>query len=125
VRVLDLHAEFRCLTSGLDLAGDHDLAAAYAYFRVDGLPDLLKAMLPNVSLGHALLRGRYSAAVARMEATGTPIDVPVLAHLRAGDLAARPYKARRGHGGGLHRLRTTRVRHRGGTFGRPEHACGV
>ena len=34
--------------------------------------------------GQALLRGRYMTAVARMEHTGVPIDVPTLTRLRAG-----------------------------------------
>jgi hypothetical protein len=32
--------------------------------------------------GQALLRGRYTAAVARMEHTGMPIDVPTIEMLR-------------------------------------------
>jgi hypothetical protein len=42
---------------------------------VDALARLLPAMLPHIDLPRALLRGRYMAAVARMEATGVPIDV--------------------------------------------------
>ena len=37
----------------------------------------------SFALGHALLRGRYMAAVARMERTGIPIDVPALERIRA------------------------------------------
>jgi hypothetical protein len=40
-------------------------------------------MLPELSAPHALLRGRYAKAQARMEAAGVPIDVPTLARLRA------------------------------------------
>jgi DNA polymerase family A len=39
---------------------------------------LLPAMLPDIDLPRALLRGRYMAAAAAMEHTGTPIDVPML-----------------------------------------------
>ncbi len=86
-RVLDLHAEFRCLTSGLDLPPDPKPAEALAYFGLtsaepDALATLLSAMLPHVSLGHALLRGRYTAAVARMEAAGIPLDVARFEQLR-------------------------------------------
>jgi hypothetical protein len=87
-RVLDLHAEFRCLTAGLELPGDFGVADALAHFGlgggegVDALARLLPAMLPQISLGHALLRGRYAAAVARMEAVGVPLDVKALARLR-------------------------------------------
>jgi hypothetical protein len=52
--------------------------------RVAALAGLLRAMLPEVDLGRALLRGRYTAAVARMELVGVPIDVPILRRLRAG-----------------------------------------
>ncbi|TFH72491.1 DNA polymerase I [Gammaproteobacteria bacterium LSUCC0112] len=48
--------------------------------------DLFRAMWPVVcrdpaTLGGALLRGRYTCAVARMEWNGTPIDVATLARL--------------------------------------------
>jgi hypothetical protein len=53
------------------------------------LPALLEAMLPRIAptsqaLGQALLRGRYTSAVARMERTGVPIDVETLAAIRSG-----------------------------------------
>ena len=54
----------------------------YCQADVDALARLLPAMLPSLDLGRALLRGRYMAAAARMEWTGIPIDVPVLANLR-------------------------------------------
>src|SRR5262249_2091525 len=48
----------------------------------------LERMLPTITatpqgLGQALLRGRYVAAVARMENTGVPIDTDMLSELRA------------------------------------------
>ena len=48
---------------------------------------LLERMLPGIlarpnGLGQALLRGRYMAAVARMERTGVPIDFEMLQRLR-------------------------------------------
>ena len=51
------------------------------------LPQLLEAMLPGIAptpqaLGQALLRGRYMAAVARMERAGVPIDAETLTAIR-------------------------------------------
>jgi DNA polymerase I len=59
----------------------------YCATDVDCLGPLLERMLPGIrrtrqGLGQALLRGRYAAAVARMEHTGIPIDVPLLDMLR-------------------------------------------
>ena len=59
----------------------------YCQTDVDPLGALLERMLPGIrsrpnGLGQALLRGRYMAAVARMERTGVPIDVDMLHHLR-------------------------------------------
>jgi DNA polymerase-1 len=60
------------------------------YCETDVVPlgALLERMLPGIEarpngLGQALLRGRYMAAVARMERTGVPIDVDMLSRLRA------------------------------------------
>jgi DNA polymerase-1 len=81
------------LTSGLDGAGEYGLGDALAHFGVaDGpvlnvvqaLGRLLQAMLPHIDLPRALLRGRYTAAVARMEWTGVPLDVARYAQLRDG-----------------------------------------
>lgn len=49
---------------------------------VDALERLLPVMLPTIDLPRALLRGRYMAAAATMEATGVPIDTPTLDLLR-------------------------------------------
>src|SRR6516164_1096471 len=57
----------------LDYCGD-DVAA---------LERLLPAMLPDIDLPRALLRGRYMKAAAAMEHNGTPIDTATLALLRA------------------------------------------
>ncbi len=43
---------------------------------------LLDAMVGRIDLPRALLRGRYMTAVARMETTGTPLDVETLVALR-------------------------------------------
>lgn len=49
---------------------------------VDSLQRLLPAMLASIDLPRALLRGRFQAAVAQMEATGVPIDADSLQRLR-------------------------------------------
>lgn len=59
----------------------------YSATDVDCLGPLLERMLLGIrrtrqGFGQALLRGRYAAAVARMEHTGIPIDVPLLDMLR-------------------------------------------
>ena len=60
----------------------------YCQTDVDPLGALLERMLPGIrsrpnGLGQALLRGRYMAAVARMERTGVPIDFEMLQRLRS------------------------------------------
>jgi DNA polymerase-1 len=54
----------------------------YCESDVAALARLLPAMLPKIDLPRALLRGRYMAAVARMERSGVPIDVSTLELLR-------------------------------------------
>lgn len=54
----------------------------YCQSDVDALARLLPAMLPEIDLPRALLRGRYMGAVARMEWIGVPIDMEALMQLR-------------------------------------------
>ena len=54
----------------------------YCESDVEALARLLTAMLPDVDLPRALLRGRYMAAAARMERNGVPIDTDTLELLR-------------------------------------------
>ena len=54
---------------------ERDAILDYCESDVDALARLLPAMLPQVDLPRALLRGRYMAAAARMEWAGVPIDV--------------------------------------------------
>jgi hypothetical protein len=92
--LLDLQAEFRCLSSGLLESGDYGMNDALHYLGVrtqelsdkplDALAKLLETMVPQINLPLALLRGRYAAAVARMESLGVPIDVQSLTRLRTG-----------------------------------------
>jgi hypothetical protein len=74
-------------------AGERARILDYCQSDVDALAALLPRMLPGIlagaptpkmALGQALLRGRYMAAVARMERTGIPIDTPTLARMRDG-----------------------------------------
>jgi len=111
-RMLDLFAEFSCLTSGLITPCGRGLLGALTYHglpaldaaekvsmralamrggpftageRADlldyceedvaALGRLLPVMLATIDLPRALLRGRYMAAVARIESTGVPIDM--------------------------------------------------
>jgi DNA polymerase I len=50
----------------------------YCASDVEGLDVLLRAMLPKLDLPRALLRGRYTKAVARMERAGIPVDTSAL-----------------------------------------------
>ena len=63
---------------------DVERAAVLDYCESDvaALARLLLAMLPKIDLPRALLRGRYMAAVARMERSGVPIDVGTLELLK-------------------------------------------
>jgi DNA polymerase I len=55
----------------------------YCASDVEGLDVLLRAMLPKVDLPRALLRGRYTKAVARIERAGIPMDTRALGVLVA------------------------------------------
>jgi DNA polymerase I len=63
---------------------DAERAAILDYCESDvaALAKLLPAMLPNIDLPRALLRGRYMVAAARMERNGVPIDTHTLQHLK-------------------------------------------
>jgi len=54
----------------------------YCQSDVDSLARLLPAMAPRLDWPRALLRGRYMAAVAKMEHNGVPVDLAALEHLR-------------------------------------------
>ncbi|QDU90501.1 DNA polymerase I, thermostable [Pirellulimonas nuda] len=116
--VVDLFAEHRVATNGLETPGNsllatlrwHGLAGItaaekigmralamrggpytdaemeslldYCESDVRALVELWPKMLPTIDLPRALLRGRYMAAVAKMEHAGIPIDVETLGRLR-------------------------------------------
>jgi hypothetical protein len=65
-------------------AAERTALTDYCQNDVDGLARLLPAMLPAIDVPRGLLRGRYTVAAARMEWTGTPLDVDTLDRLRAG-----------------------------------------
>ena len=54
----------------------------YCQSDVDALARLLPAILPDLDIPRALLRGRYMAAAARIEWHGVPIDTSVFDRLR-------------------------------------------
>jgi DNA polymerase I len=56
----------------------------YCQSDVDALVMLLPKMTPLLSLPHALCRGRYMGAVARIQWEGVPIDLESLGRLRDG-----------------------------------------
>jgi DNA polymerase-1 len=76
------------LRGGPWTASERRRILSYCQSDVDCLGPLLESMLPAIrarrnGLGQALLRGRYTAAVARMEATGVPLDVDLLGRIRS------------------------------------------
>jgi hypothetical protein len=77
-------AEMRqlALRGGPYTSEEQDALLAYCRTDVDALAALLPAMLPVIDLPRALLRGRYMAAVARMEWAGVPVDLETLERLR-------------------------------------------
>ena len=56
---------------------------AYCQSDVESLARLLPVMLPRIDLLRALLRGRYIAAVARIERAGVPIDTITYSRFQA------------------------------------------
>jgi hypothetical protein len=110
VRILDLYAEYRWLTSGIKQPGYGQLDAMAAFgvptmdelFKADmrslcmrggpfspvevrevldycrddvnGLAALFEKMAPLIEWSQALARGRYTVAVAKVEALGVPVD---------------------------------------------------
>lgn len=54
----------------------------YCQTDVDALANLVPAMIGEIDIPRALLRGRYMTAVARMEWRGVPIDTVALAQFR-------------------------------------------
>ena len=91
---VDEKAQMRALVlrGGSYTADERRAVLDYCRADVDTLAALLPRMLPEllgrqpaarVALGHALLRGRYMAAAARMEWTGIPIDAELLGRIRS------------------------------------------
>lgn len=72
-------------------AAEREALLNYCESDVVALAKLLPRMAPRIDLPRALLRGRYMAAVARMEAVGVPIDVVNLRRLQ------NAWEAMKGH----------------------------
>lgn len=70
------------LSSGPWSAVDRQAISKYCESDVGALERLLPAMLPQINLPRALLRGRFMKAAAIVEWNGTPIDVLTLELLR-------------------------------------------
>jgi hypothetical protein len=70
------------LREGSWLSAERTAILNYCEQDVDALERLLLAMLPQIDLPRALLRGRFMAAAAAMEHNGVPIDVTTWRLLR-------------------------------------------
>ena len=100
-RIVDLKIEFQTLTNGDRRVTVGGLAGALLWFgcstagalttdtqthqmrqRLEAVSRLFGAMRSILSTGHALLRGRYLAAVACIEAAGLPADEGLIEQLR-------------------------------------------
>ncbi len=80
-----------CRRGGPYSADEREALLNYCKSDVDALNELLPAMLEDIDLPRALIRGRYMAAVARMEREGTPIDGETLELIRGswGEIKSR------------------------------------
>jgi len=63
-------------------AAERAMILDYCESDVAALARLSRAMLPNIDLPRALLRGRYMTAAAQIERNGVPIDTTTLANLK-------------------------------------------
>ena len=90
-----MDATEKCAMRDLALRGgawsesEREALIDYCETDVVALAGLLPKMLPAIldrkfGLGHALLRGRYMAAIARMEHAGVPIDMATLSRVQRG-----------------------------------------
>jgi hypothetical protein len=77
---IDMRA--RCMSGGPFSWNDEQEILDYCRQDVDGLADLFTKMEPLLEWPQALARGRYTVAVAKMEAAGIPIDVDLYRQLR-------------------------------------------
>jgi hypothetical protein len=77
---MDMRA--RCLRGGPFTWSEQREVLDYCRRDVDGLADLFGKMEPHLDWPSAVARGRYTVAVARMEAAGIPIDGDLYHQLR-------------------------------------------
>ena len=68
---------------GVYSAAERQALLEYCESDVNGLARLFPAMLPQLDLPRALLRGRFMSAAAKIEWNGTPIDTASWARLQA------------------------------------------
>ena len=61
----------------------------YCESDVEALSALLTAMLPDIDVPRALLRGRYTKAVGHMERAGVPVDIDIVQSFRENWTSAR------------------------------------
>ena len=99
-RIIDLVVEFKNIVNGTKVSGGMGFAGALMWFglptaasllrgsapplarrRLSTVAQLFDRMKPRLKFGLALLRGRNLQAVARIEATGIPIDAKTLSAL--------------------------------------------
>jgi hypothetical protein len=71
-----------CIRGGPFTPDEARAILAYCREDVDGLAALLRAMAPAIDWPRALIRGRYTAAVAKVEAAGVPIDLALYRQLQ-------------------------------------------
>jgi hypothetical protein len=71
------------LRRGPRTAAEREAILGYCESDVRALAQLWPVMFPQIDLPLALVRGRYMAAVARIEAEGVPIDTKLFERLRA------------------------------------------
>jgi DNA polymerase I len=64
------------------LREEQRLILEYCAQDVEALEQLLPAMLPQIDIPYAIFRGGYTKAVAKMEYSGIPVDIPLLDRLR-------------------------------------------
>ena len=76
--------DMQTLAGHTEIVTGEDAEALKTYCIADTLATarLFAAMQPSISLDEALLRGRYTKAVAKMETAGIPLDVKGLEKLR-------------------------------------------
>jgi DNA polymerase family A len=66
---------------GIYTLAERQTLMQYCAGDTESLARLLAAMVPEINLAHGLIRGRFAAALARMETVGIPIEVGLYTRL--------------------------------------------